>query len=135
LGENESFFAKLIIVCFYSSEKEEGIFSLTRLFSLKESFIVSLKDKIIEELQTVIDPETTIDIISMGLIKDLKITPENNVSFKFGPSSSVCPLAFPLALEIQKKVSQIPEVNNLRITVINHQKAEELNQLLQDESG
>jgi len=94
---------------------------------------MKLKDKIIDELRTVIDPETAMDVVSMGLIKDLTVSPENNVSLKFRPSSPVCPLAFPLALEIQKKVKNIPEVKDLKITVTDYQKAAELNKLLQDE--
>ena len=94
---------------------------------------MELKDKIIEELKTVIDPETAMDVISMGLIKDLTVSPENNVSLKFRPSSPVCPLAFPLALEIQKKLRSIREVKELKITVVDYQMALELNKLLQDE--
>ena len=89
-----------------------------------------LHDRIITELKKVIDPETTMDVISMGLIKDLAVTAENNVSFRFRPSSFVCPLAFPLALEIQEKVRNIPEVEEVTITVKEYQKAEELNRLL-----
>jgi len=96
---------------------------------------MKLKDKIIEELKTVIDPETAMDVVSMGLIKDLTVSPENNVSFKFRPSSPVCPLAFPLALEIQKKLRSIAEVKELKITVVDYQMALELNKLLQDESA
>jgi len=92
-----------------------------------------LEDRIIEELKTIIDPETTIDVLRMGIIKDLTVTPENNVSFKFRPSSSVCPLAFSLAFEIKEKLEKIPEVKDIEITVINYQKAEELNQLLKNE--
>ena len=89
-----------------------------------------LQDKIIAELKKVIDPETTMDVISMGLIKDLTVSPENNVSFIFRPSSTICPLAFPLALEIQEKVRKIPEVKDVTITVKEYQRAEELNRLL-----
>ena len=94
---------------------------------------MSLKDKIIAELKKIIDPETTIDVVRMGIIKDLTVTPENNVSFKFRPSSSVCPLAFHLVLEIQEKIRKISDVKDLKITVIDYQKAEELNQLLKNE--
>ena len=70
------------------------------------------------------------DVVSMGLIRDLAVSAENTVSFEFRPSSFVCPLAFPLALEIQEKVRNIPEVKGVTITVKEYQKAEELNRLL-----
>jgi len=64
---------------------------------------MDLKNKIINELQKVTDHETSIDVVSMGLIKDLSVTSEGKVSFKFRPSSSVCPLVFSMAIEIRKQ--------------------------------
>ena len=91
---------------------------------------MDLKNKVIEKLKTVIDPETRMDVISMRLIKDLMITNESKVSFKFRPSSSVCPLVFPLAFKIQKAVKEIEEVKELKMVVTDHQMSEELNNLL-----
>ena len=91
---------------------------------------MDLKDKVIERLKTVIDAETGMDVISMRLIKDLMIKNESKISFKFRPSSSVCPLVFPLAFKIQKAVKEIEEVKELKMVVTDHQMSEELNNLL-----
>lgn len=91
---------------------------------------MDLQDRIIEKLKKVKDPETTIDILTMGLIKDLVVTAEGKVSFKFRPSSSLCPLVFPLALKIQEAVKETEGVKELRMVVTDHQRAEELNNLL-----
>jgi metal-sulfur cluster biosynthetic enzyme len=91
---------------------------------------MDLHDRIIEKLKKVKDPETTMDVVSMGLIKDLIVTTEGKVSFSFRPSSSVCPLVFPLAFKIQKAVKEIEEVKGLEMVVTDHQRAEELNNLL-----
>jgi len=91
---------------------------------------MDLKNKVIEKLKTVIDPETRMDVVSMGLIKDLTVTNEGKVSFKFRPSSSVCPLVFPLTFKIQKVVKEIEEVKGLEMVVVDHQMSEELNGLL-----
>lgn len=92
--------------------------------------MTDLKNKVIEKLREVVDPQTTLDAISMGLIKDLQVAPEGKVSFTFRPSSPICPLVFSLALDIRKVVKNLNEVKDLRITVIDHQMAEELNNLL-----
>jgi len=91
---------------------------------------MDLKDKVIEKLKTVIDPETGMDVVSMRLIKDLTVMNEGKVSFKFRPSSSVCPLVFPLAFKIQKAVKEIEGVKGLEMVVTDHRMSEELNGLL-----
>lgn len=93
---------------------------------------MNLKDRIIEELHKVTDPETRMDVVSIGLVKDITVTPENTVSLKLRPSSPACPLAFHLALEIQERVKKIQGVGELEITVIDYQRADELNKLLRD---
>ena len=94
--------------------------------------MTDLKNKIIKKLREVVDPQTTLDVISMGLIKDLQVAPEGKVSFTFRPSSPICPLVFSLVLNVQKVVKNMNEVKDLRITVIDHQGAGELNDLLKD---
>ncbi|MDY6862595.1 MAG: iron-sulfur cluster assembly protein [Thermodesulfobacteriota bacterium] len=91
---------------------------------------MELKNKIISKLQKLTDKATLADVIKMGLIKDLVVTPEGKVSLKFRPSSSVCPLVFSMALEIQKSIKEVEGVKELDMVVIGHQKAEEINNLL-----
>ena len=94
---------------------------------------MALKEKIIEKLKQEIDPGTGMDVVSMGIIRELQATPEGRVSFQFCPSSSVCPLVFSLALKVQKAVKKIEEVKDLKITVVDHTMSEEVNRYLQDE--
>ena len=51
---------------------------------------MDLKEKVMGALQGVKDPGTGMDVVNMGLIGDLKVLPEGDVSFKFRPSSPVC---------------------------------------------
>jgi len=88
---------------------------------------VELREKIIQRLKEVIDPETLVDVVSMGLIKNLNVTEDGNVSLEFQPSSSVCPLALPLALDMQKALKNLSEIKDLRVTVRDHQMADEVN--------
>ena len=94
---------------------------------------MKLREKIIQRLKEVIDPETLVDVISMGLIKNLNVTEDGNVSLEFQPSSSVCPLALPLALDIQNALTSLSEIKELRVTVRDHQMADELNTYLKEE--
>jgi metal-sulfur cluster biosynthetic enzyme len=93
---------------------------------------VSFKDKIMDELRGVTDPGTGMDVISIGLVKEVSATPKGAVRLKLRPSSPVCPVAFHLASEIKKRIKKIPEVRELEITVIDYQRADELNELLRE---
>ena len=81
------------------------------------------------------DPGTTLDVVSMGLIKHLMVTEDGEVSLDFQPSSNVCPLALPLALDIQNALKELDGIKTLNITVIDHQKAVEVNNYLKDENS
>lgn len=94
---------------------------------------MELREKIIQRLKEVIDPETLVDVVSMGLIKNLNMTEDGDVSLEFQPSSSVCPLALPLALDIQNALKRLSEIKELSVTIRDHQMADELNTYLKEE--
>jgi len=94
---------------------------------------MEMREKIIQTLREVIDPGTLVDVITMGLIKNLKVTEDGKVSLEFQPSSSVCPLVLPLALDIQDALKNLSEIKDISITVMDHQKADEVNSYLKEE--
>ena len=91
---------------------------------------MALREKALQTLQGIIDPGTTLDVVSMGLIKHLTVTDNGEVSLVFRPSSPVCPLALPLALDIQSALKKLDGVKTLKVTVTDHQKADEVNSYL-----
>jgi metal-sulfur cluster biosynthetic enzyme len=94
---------------------------------------MQLREKVIQELREVIDPETLVDVISMGLIKNLDVTEDGKVSLEFQPSSPVCPLALPLALDIQNALKTLSEIQDLSVTISNHRMADEVNRYLRED--
>ena len=92
-----------------------------------------LRIRIIDRLTRVIDPETGVDVIRMRLIEELKIGDDGFVSYKFRPSSPLCPLAVSLAVQIKKAVAGVEGVTGQEIKVINYVGAGDLNQLLQEQ--
>ena len=95
---------------------------------------MELKESVIQALKEVIDPGTTLDVVSMGLIKNLNVTESGEISLDFQPSSNVCPLALPLALDIHNALKKLNGVKRLSVSIIDHQKADELNKYLEEES-
>ena len=89
-----------------------------------------LKQAIIEQLGTVIDPETGADVWRMRLVENLRVDENGHVSYCFRPSSPLCPLAIPLAQMIKSAVSQVPGVTGQSIEVTNYVQASVLTELL-----
>jgi metal-sulfur cluster biosynthetic enzyme len=75
-------------------------------------------DPIIEKLKTVYDPEISIDIYSLGLIYDVRITESAHVFVLMSLTSAWCPVADSLPIEVQQKVESIPGLKcKVRITM------------------
>lgn len=89
-----------------------------------------LRQRIIECLRGVIDPETGIDVWRMRLVEDLSVSEDGQVSYVFRPSSPLCPIAVPLALAIQRAIGQLSEVSGQRIQAKDFIEAELLTELL-----
>ncbi len=77
----------------------------------------SLRDKIIEKLKTVYDPEIPVDVYELGLIYEITVYPINNVYIKMTLTSPACPAAESLPGEIKVKVGEMKEVNNVEVEV------------------
>lgn len=95
----------------------------------------SLKEAIQQGLRGVLDPETGLDVVRMGLVKDLKI--EGGVAgcraiLTFRPSSPVCPMAFKLARDMKQCVCAVPGIGSVEVRVEGYNRAAELEAILQE---
>ena len=92
--------------------------------------IQGLKQAIIEQLQEVIDPETGADVWRMRLVEDLTVNESGHVTYRFRPSSPLCPIAVPLAQMIKDAIRKVPGVTGQTIEVTNYVQASLLTKLL-----
>ncbi len=93
---------------------------------------VALREEILARLSNVIDPETGVDVVRMRLIEELTVDGEGRVSYKFRPSSPLCPIAISLALSIRQAVAEVEGVSGQEIEVVGYIKAGELNDILRE---
>lgn len=91
-----------------------------------------LREAILEKLSTVIDPETGVDVVRMRLIEDLEVKNDGYVTYKFRPSSPLCPIAVPLSLLILGSIAKVPGVSGQDMQVVGYIQAEELTTLLRE---
>ena len=76
-----------------------------------------LKEKVIECLQSIYDPEIPVNIYELGLIYEVDILPINNVQIVMTLTAPSCPAAQSLPIEVDQKVRQIENVNDVHVTV------------------
>src|SRR6478672_8446199 len=76
-----------------------------------------LKEKVIECIQTIYDPEIPVNIYELGLIYEVSVLPINNVQVVMTLTAPGCPAAQSLPVEVDQKVRQIEGVNDVHVAV------------------
>lgn len=76
-----------------------------------------LKQKIIDCLQTIYDPEITVNIYELGLIYEIDVLPINNIQIVMTLTAPSCPAAQSLPIEVDQKLRQIEGVNDVHVSV------------------
>ena len=76
-----------------------------------------LKNKVIEKLHSIFDPEIPVNIYELGLIYEVEIMPINNVQIVMTLTAPSCPAAQSLPIEVDQKVREIEGVNDVYVTV------------------
>lgn len=77
----------------------------------------ALKQKVIEKLQMIYDPEIPVSIYELGLIYEINILPINNVQIVMTLTAPGCPAAQTLPVEVDQKIRQIEGVNDVHVAV------------------
>ena len=93
---------------------------------------IALKEAVVNKLQTVIDPETNVDVVRMRLVNNLEFDENGKATYTFRPSSPLCPIAVPLAMMIIKAIGEVDGITSQTITVIDYVEADKLNEMLKD---
>jgi FeS assembly SUF system protein len=77
-----------------------------------------LEDKIVTMLKSIYDPEIPVDIYELGLIYEVKIDKENNVSIDMTLTSPNCPVAESLPKEVEDKVASVEGVISAKVNIV-----------------
>jgi FeS assembly SUF system protein len=77
----------------------------------------ALKQKVVEVLQTIYDPEIPVSIWELGLIYEVNILPISNVQIVMTLTAPSCPAAQSLPIEVDQKVRELPGVNDVHVAV------------------
>ncbi|EST12914.1 metal-sulfur cluster assembly factor [Sporolactobacillus sp. CPB3-1] len=77
-----------------------------------------LKDRVLEALEDVIDPELGVDIVNLGLVYGVDIDEENNVVVTMTLTFMGCPLSATLSYDVKRTLGEIEEVNEVEVNFV-----------------
>jgi FeS assembly SUF system protein len=83
-----------------------------------EQVAEGIKNKVIEALQTVYDPEIPVNIYELGLVYGIDADPTGVVVIRMTLTSPGCPVAGSMPPEVEAKVSAIPGVASCRVELV-----------------
>lgn len=95
-----------------------------------------IRKEIQEALRGIIDPGTGLDVLRMGLVRNMKLQREGTgykAILTFRPSSPVCPMAFKLAWDMKQCVQALDDIGIVEIKVEGYDRAAELEVILSEE--
>lgn len=85
--------------------------------SLSESTVPNLRDKIMDAIKQVYDPEIPVDVYELGLIYEINVYPVNNVYILMTLTSPSCPSAEAIPGEIEQKIKAVEGVNEVKVEI------------------
>ncbi len=76
-----------------------------------------LKEKVLDAIKTVFDPEIPVNVFDLGLIYDINVFPVNNVHVLMTLTTPSCPSAQSLPGEVEQKIKEIEGVNDVTVEI------------------
>ena len=83
--------------------------------SLNETIIEA---QVLEALRTCFDPEIPVNIYDLGLIYEIKVSPEGAVAVQMTLTSPHCPAVQSLPAEVKDKIRAVPGVTQAKIDLV-----------------
>ncbi len=77
-----------------------------------------LKEKIIDEIKKVYDPEIPVNIYDLGLIYKVEISKDSNVNVEMTLTSPNCPVADSLPKMVKDNILKINEVKDVDLKLV-----------------
>jgi len=95
-----------------------------------QEYLISMKEKVLQELKSVRDPEISLDIVELGLIYDISFEEiqtfspdgensmvENKCNIVMTLTTAWCPVAQEMPVWVKDAALRVPEVDSCDVTV------------------
>ena len=77
-----------------------------------------LKEKVINEIKKIYDPEIPVNIYELGLIYKIEVDDKNKVDIDMTLTSPNCPVAESLPNEVKDSIMELKEVNKVDLDLV-----------------
>lgn len=81
------------------------------------SDLLELEGKIVTMIKTVYDPEIPVNIFDLGLIYEIDVDDDKNVTITMTLTAPNCPAADFIMEDVRYKVESVPGVNNVIVNL------------------
>ena len=78
----------------------------------------TVRDRVIETLETIYDPELPVNIYDLGLIYAIDVDAELNVKICMTLTAPACPVADSIVREVEVKVRETPGVSASKVELV-----------------
>ena len=78
---------------------------------------MDIKDKIIDEIRKIYDPEIPVNIYELGLIYDIEVSGKK-AKIKMTLTTPNCPVAESLPKEVKESVMQVEEIDEVDLELV-----------------
>ena len=79
---------------------------------------MKIKEKVIEEIKKIYDPEIPVNIYELGLIYDIDVDQNNNVMINMTLTSPNCPVAESLPNEVKDSIKKVEGVSDVNLNLV-----------------
>lgn len=77
-----------------------------------------VEQHVLEQVETVIDPELGIDIVNLGLVYDIEVNEDMHAVVTMTLTTMGCPLYDTIHSDINNAVSQVEEIKTIEVNLI-----------------
>jgi len=92
--------------------------------------MVSLRDRVLSEVEKIVDFETGMTFGEMRMIRNVKEIEPGVFRIDFTPSSPVCPMVVRLAMEIRNRAENVEGVRKAFVYCRGHVTEEKINKVV-----
>ena len=78
----------------------------------------TIKEKVVEEIKKIFDPEIPVNIYELGLIYKIEVEKTNKVNIDMTITSPNCPVAESLPNEVIVNIKKIDGVNDVNLKIV-----------------
>jgi FeS assembly SUF system protein len=80
--------------------------------------ILKIESDILKELKLIYDPEIPVNIYDLGLIYDVDVDDDKNVTLKMTLTAPNCPIADDIVNEVHESLTRVSGIKNINVELV-----------------